>query len=275
MLDGRAEISRPGPESVWIAGVQVGAGSRVILRPRTTATDLLMRAVDGRRAIVESVMQDTEDQVHLTVTLEDDPVRSLGKARGLGHRFFFAPEELEPLPSAGEQAPPKRILVAGIGNVFMGDDGFGSAVARALERRELPEGVDVVDFGIRGMDLAYAVNDGYHAAVLVDVVPLDQPPGTLEVIEPEIDPDLFVGFEAHGMDPVSVLQFARQFGALPERTLIVGCQPQNVLDPDGEELLDELSPPVQAAVERAAELIEGLLPELGSPPMTDNQGVTR
>jgi hydrogenase maturation protease len=275
MLDGRAEISRPGPESVWVEGVCVRAGSRVILRPSTTATDLLMRAVDGRRAIVESVMQDTNDQVQLTVTLEDDPVRSLGKARGLGHRFFFAPEELEPLASSGAHAPPARILVAGIGNVFMGDDGFGVEVARALAERPLPEGVDVVDFGIRGMDLAYALADGYQAAVLVDVAPRGQPPGTVEVIEPDFDPDLFVGFEAHGMDPVSVLQFAGQFGQLPQRTLIVGCEPHLVLDPEGDELLDELSAPVAAAVERAVAVIEELLPGLADPPRNDNQGVTR
>src|SRR5436190_196968 len=148
MLDGRAEISRPGPESVLIGGVAVAAGSRVILRPHTTDTDVLMRAVDGRRAIVESVVQDTEDQIRVTVTLEDDPIRSLGKARGLGHRFFFAPEELEPIPAAGLDVPPRRVLVAGIGNVFMGDDGFGVAVVGALSGRQLPEGVDVVDFGI-------------------------------------------------------------------------------------------------------------------------------
>ena len=274
MLDGRAEISRPGPESVVIDGMAVRAGSRVILRPRTTQTDLLMRAVDGRRAIVESVLQDTDEQVRLTVTVEDDPIRSLGKGRGLGHRFFFAPDELQPLPAGGGEEAPRRVLVAGIGNVFMGDDGFGVAVTRALSTHRLPEGVDVVDFGIRGMDLAYALVDGYDAAVLVDVAPRGCPPGTLEVIEPEIDPNVFVGFEAHRMDPVSVLQFARQFGPLPEQTLIVACEPQTVPDPDGHELLDELSAPVRAAVPQAAWLIDELISKLALP-VNDKQGVRR
>jgi hydrogenase maturation protease len=271
-MDGRAEISRPGPESVLIAGTSVSAGSRVIVHPRTAERDLLMRVVDGRRAIVESVVQDTEDDVWVTVTLEDDPARSLRKGRGLGHRFFFAPEELEPLPASGAEAPPRRVLVAGIGNVFMADDGFGVAVVGALAGCRLHDGVDLVDFGIRGMDLAYALVDGYDAAVLVDVAPLGQPAGTLEVVEPQIDQDLFVGFEAHRMDPVSVLQFARQFGALPRRTLIVACQPRTVLDPDGDELLDELSAPVAGAVARAAALVQELVAGLAGPSINDNQG---
>lgn len=275
MLDGRAEISRPGPESVVVDGVDVRAGSRVLLRPRSTATDILMRAVDGRRAIVESVVQDTDDQVQLTVTVEDDPARSLGKGRGLGHRFFLAPEEVEPLPESGASAPPRRILVAGIGNVFMGDDGFGVAVAQRLGECDLPEGVDVVDFGIRGMDLAYALNDGYHAAVLVDAAPRRQPPGTLEVIEPEIEPDVFAGFEAHGMDPVAVLQFAQQFGPLPERTLVVGCEPQTVGDPDGPDVLGELTPPVSAAVDAAVPLIRRLIDELLAAPAKRTGGEAR
>jgi hydrogenase maturation protease len=261
MLDGRAAISRPGPESVLIDGIPVRAGTRVVLRPRTAETDVLMRAVDGRRAIVESVLQDTEDAVTLTVTLEDDPIRSLGKGRGLGHRFFFAADELEPLPSTGADAPPRRALVAGIGNVFLADDGFGVAVVRALaaQRELLPEGVDVVEFGIRGMDLAYALNDGYAAAVLVDVAPRGQPPGTLELIEPEIEENLFVGFGTHAMDPVAVLALARQFGPVPDRVLLLGCEPEHVIDTDNEPLREELSPPVAAAVPRAAALIRELL----------------
>lgn len=275
MLDGRAQISRGGPESVLIDGVRIGAGSRVVLHPRTADTDLLMRAVDGRRAIVESVMQDTEEQIQVTVSLEDDPARSLGKGRGLGHRFFLSPAELEPLPEAGLRAPPRRVLVAGIGNVFMADDGFGVAVAGVLARHRFPPGVCVVDFGIRGMDLAYALVDGYDAAVLVDVALRHQPPGTLAVIEPEIEEDLFMGFEAHRMDPVSVLQFARQLGPLPRRTLIVACEPQRVLDPDGDELADELSPPVADAVPRAAALVQELVAGLSERPINDEEGANR
>jgi hydrogenase maturation protease len=273
MLDGRAEISRPGPESVLVDGVAVGPGSRVVLRPRTAASDVLMRSVDGRRAIVEAVLQDTEDEVKLTVTLEDDPIRSLGKARGLGHRFFFAADELEPLPSAGAGAPPRRALVAGIGNVFLGDDGFGVAVVRALATRPnlVPEGVDVVEFGIRGMDLAYALNDGYHAAVLIDAAPRGQPPGTLELIEPEIEENLFAGFATHGMDPVAVLALARQFGPVPDRLLLLGCEPAHVIDTDREPLREELSAPVAAAIPRAVALLGELLAELVAPADDDNQ----
>jgi hydrogenase maturation protease len=286
MLDGRAEISRPGPESVVIDGVSVRTGTRVLLHPRTADTDLLMRAIDGRRAIVESIVQDTDEHIQLTVTIEDDPARSLGKGRGLGHRFFLGPDELEPLPSIGAAAPPYRILVAGIGNVFMGDDGFGVAVAAALSNYDMPEGVDVVDFGIRGMDLAYALVDGYDTAVLIDVAPRGRAPGSLEVIEPVLDEELFVGFEAHRMDPVAVLHFARQFGVLPRRTLIVACEPDRILDPDDDELLDELSPAVADAVPRAAEavleLVNGAVGgavdeavDRAAGPVVNNQGAKR
>jgi hydrogenase maturation protease len=250
-VDARAEIERPGREAVSIAGVSVRAGSRVVLHPRP-GTDILMRAVEGRRAIVDAVMEDLSGEVKLTVTLEDDPARMLGKGRGLGHRFFFAPDELEPL---GGQAP-RRVLVAGIGNVFMGDDAFGVEVVARLAGRRQRDGVDVVDFGIRGMDLAYTLNDGYAAAILVDASPRGQPPGTVEVIEPELPDDVFVGFQAHGMDPVSVLLFARQFGPIPERVLVVGCEPLSV------EVEPGLSAPVAAAVDPAVSAIERLIDEL-------------
>jgi hydrogenase maturation protease len=89
-----------------------------------------------------------------------------------------------------------------------------------------------------------------------------QPPGTIEVIEPELGPDLAVGFEAHGLDPVAVLHFARQFGALPRRTLVVGCEPRDLGDPDGDEIHNELSAPVRAAVEAAVELVCSLIDDL-------------
>jgi hydrogenase maturation protease len=257
-LNPRAELARPGPEAVMIDGVSVRSGSRVTLRPRST-TDILMRAVAGRRAIVDAVMQDLNDEIKLTVTLEDDPARALGKGRSLGHRFFFAPDELEPA-----HAPPARLLVAGIGNVFMGDDGFGVEVVASMAGHAMPEGVDVVDFGIRGMDLAFALNDGYRAAILVDACPRGQPPGTLEVIEVELPDEGFVGFQAHGMDPVAVLQFARQFGPIPERVLVVACEPLSVGDPEGADVQPGLSAPVAAAIDTAVSLIDRLVDELRS-----------
>lgn len=267
--DGRAEISRPGPQAVIVEGVSIRAGARVLLRPRTTETDILMRAIDGRRAIVDAVVQDTENEVKLTVSLEDDPARALGKGRGLGHRFFLSPDEVMPLEADASETP-RRMLVGGIGNIFMGDDGFGVAVAQRLARRPLPDGVDVVDFGIRGMDLAYALNDGYDVALLVDASPRGQPPGTLEVIEPEIDPTVFVDFQAHGMNPVAVLQLAAQFGPLPTRTLVVGCEPQTLGNPDGPDLLEGLSDPVRHAVDPAVALVCELLEELTCRPLDED-----
>ena len=99
----------------------------------------------------------------------------------------------------------RRILVAGIGNVFLGDDGFGvRARRRGSRERALPPGVEVVDYGIRGMDLAYALGEGYDAVVLLDAAPRGQPPGTLSLIEPELDAAT-PRVDAHGMDPVKVL----------------------------------------------------------------------
>ena len=261
-MESWTDLARPAPDTVTVAGVPVRAGSRVVLHPRATE-DIVVRQLEGRRAIVDAIEQDLEDQLHLTVTLEDDPVRDLGKGRQLGHRFFFAPDEVEPLVESGAGAPPRRVLVAGIGNIFMGDDGFGVEVAARLSRRPLPDGVEVVDFGIRGLDLAYSLADGYHAALLVDATPRGQTPGTVEVIEPELEDDAEIALEAHGMDPLSVLMFARRLGALPERTLVVGCEPHVVVDPDeSDEVVAELSPAVQAAVEPTVRLVESLVQEL-------------
>jgi hydrogenase maturation protease len=192
--------------------------------------------------------------------LEDDPARDLGKGRQLGHRFFLSPHEVQPLPDDGPDAPPRRILVAGIGNVFMGDDGFGVEVARRLARRTLPDGVDVVDFGIRGMDLAYALTSGYEAAILVDATARGQPPGTLEVIELEFDAGDDVPVQAHVMDPVRVLMLAARLGPLPAKMLVVGCEPDTVIEVDaGESLTSALSAPVRAALQPAVDLVEALL----------------
>ncbi len=156
----------------------------------------------------------------------------------------------------------KRVLIAGIGNVFLGDDGFGVEVARRIERRELPPGVEVSDFGIRGMDLVYALGEDYDAAVFVDAVPRGEAPGTLYVIEPQIDDDT-VSLDTHGMDPVKVLRLARELGPVPARVLVVGCEPLTRMSGDtAEELLGELSEPVAAAVDGAVELVESLVREL-------------
>jgi hydrogenase maturation protease len=154
----------------------------------------------------------------------------------------------------------KRILVAGIGNIFLGDDGFGVEVVRRLAGRELPEGVEVVDFGIRGLDLAYALQRDYELVVFVDATPRGQEPGTVYLIEPEIEDDGEVSLDTHGMDPVKVIKLSRALGAGPTRTLVVGCEPQVVVSGENyEDMLMELSEPVQAAVEEAVKLVESLV----------------
>jgi hydrogenase maturation protease len=156
----------------------------------------------------------------------------------------------------------KRILVAGVGNVFLGDDGFGVEVVKRLAGRELPEGVEVVDFGIRGMDLAYALQEDYEVVIFVDATPRGREPGTVYLIEPEIEEDGEVSLDTHGMDPTKVIKLSRALGARPTRTLVVGCEPQVVSGEDYDDMLMELSEPVQAAVEEAVRLVESLVEKI-------------
>jgi hydrogenase maturation protease len=251
------ELQRPAPESVVVDGAELRRGSRVRLRPRAGA-DVFDIALAGRVASVAAIEEDTEGAVHLVVTVDDDPGRDLGAASQLAHRFFFAPEEVEPLG-------PLRILVAGIGNVFLGDDGFGVALAERLAARALPPGVEVVDYGIRGMDLAYALGESWDAVVLLDAAPTGRPPGALSVIEPDLDV-VEPSIDAHGMDPVKVLGLARALGGPLPRTLVVACAPVTVMTGAEEDVVAELSPPVQAALEPGVELVESLLRELTSAP---------
>jgi hydrogenase maturation protease len=158
---------------------------------------------------------------------------------------------------------PKRILVAGVGNIFLGDDGFGVEVVRRLAGRELPEGVEVADFGIRGMDLAYALQEDYEVVIFIDATPQGEKPGTVYLLEPEIEEGGEVSLDTHGMDPVRVIKLSRALGARPTRTLVVGCEPQAVVGgEDYEDMLMELSEPVQAAVEEAVKLVESLVVEI-------------
>jgi hydrogenase maturation protease len=247
------------PRTVALDGVHVGRGSLVRLRPGAGG-DVFDLALAGRTAVVESIQQDMEGTVSLAVVLEEDPGRDLGVARQPGHRFFFSAGELEPLgPPVDPSA--RSVLVAGVGNVFLADDGFGVEVARRLAEREPPAGVKVADFGIRGMDLAYELQEDYDAAVLVDAVPRGQPPGTLYVIEPDAEHAAPV-LDAHAMDPVRVLGLARTLGAVPPRVLVVGCEPATAMSLDDSELVMGLSPPVKAAIERAVELVESVVEDL-------------
>ncbi|HZT87769.1 MAG TPA: hydrogenase maturation protease [Stellaceae bacterium] len=160
-----------------------------------------------------------------------------------------------------------HILIAGIGNVFKGDDGFGVAVAAALAPRPLPPEVRLVDFGIRGLDLVYALLDDCSAAILIDAVARGEPPGTLSIIEPE--PGAAEEAEAllapHAMDPQRVLRLAALLGGGCRQVMLVGCEPLSFGDPEfGAE---GLSAPVAAAVPRAADLVEGLVRELSEKEM--------
>jgi hydrogenase maturation protease len=152
-----------------------------------------------------------------------------------------------------------RVLVAGIGNVFRTDDGFGPEVARRLAALPWPDGVRVVDYGIRGMHLAYDLLDPWDALVLVDALPGRERPGELVVLEIG-DEHLGDGarVDAHGMDPATVLAtLAALGGRLPPRTLLVGCR---VADTgDGMELSPAVDSAVDAAVERVRTVVTRML----------------
>ncbi|MDB6123267.1 MAG: hydrogenase maturation protease [Pedosphaera sp.] len=156
----------------------------------------------------------------------------------------------------------RRILIAGIGNIFLGDDAFGVETARELLRQPLPEGVRVVDFGIRSYDLAYAMMEGNDATILVDATARGQEPGTVYLIEPDLNEmgRLEVGaVNAHSINPVGVLQMVRSLGGGLGRLYLVGCEPA-VLETENGEM--GLSAVVQAAVPRAIEMIRSLVIEL-------------
>ncbi|MGZ5020027.1 MAG: hydrogenase maturation protease [Chthoniobacterales bacterium] len=156
------------------------------------------------------------------------------------------------------------ILVAGIGNIFLGDDAFGVEAVQRLARRELPAQVRVVDFGIRGFDLAYALMDDYDAVILVDAVPRGGAPGTLYTIEPDLNAANEVDAqdampETHGMNPMKVLAMVRALGGEPKRILLVGCEPSPL--PEDEERM-ELSEPVEKSLDEAVNIIEALIAKL-------------
>lgn len=261
---------QPKLESVRVAGVELRAGDRVRLCPRKTA-DIIDLALQGQIAVIESIEQDYEEQVHLAVILDNDPGRDFGALRQPGHRFFFSPEEVEPVESpdpefsAGSEntstsEPAKfRVLVAGIGNIFLEDDAFGVEVIRRLANK-LPESVRVEDFGIRGFDLAFALMDDYEAVILVDATPRQGSPGTLYTIEPDLrnlqSPDS--AFEAHSLDPVKVLAFAQSMGAKLKQVLVIGCEPASLGEEDEGGRIG-LSPAVEQATDEAAAMVQELV----------------
>jgi hydrogenase maturation protease len=159
---------------------------------------------------------------------------------------------------------PKRILVAGIGNAWLKDDGFGSAVAERLSKRELPAEAAVFDFGTGGLDLAYEVMRGYDGLILIDVSRQGGEPGTLYVMEASED-DVEAGIEdgqiinPHAMDPQTVLRFVKSLGAWPGKVVVIACEPAAV-----EEMGLGLSTAVEVAVEGAIDLVLSTIEELRS-----------
>ena len=156
----------------------------------------------------------------------------------------------------------KRILVAGIGNAWLRDDGFGGEVAKRLGERELPEEAAVFDFGTGGLDLAYEVMRGYDALILLDVSRQGGEPGTLYVMEADED-DVDAGIEdgqvinPHGMDPQTVLRFVKSLGAWPGKVVVIACEPAEV-EEMGFGLTDGVAGAVEGAVDLVLETIETL-----------------
>ena len=152
-----------------------------------------------------------------------------------------------------------KTLIAGVGNIFLSDDGFGVEVVRQLQGQELPGDVELVDFGIRGIHLAYQLLDGYDVLVLVDTVDRGEPPGTLMLIEPEpvvtaarreaVEMGTVPLLDVHGMEPGAILGMLDELGARVGRILVVGCQPADLSEGIG------LSEPVAAAVSGAVAMV--------------------
>ncbi len=190
-----------------------------------------------------------------------DPGRAGAAGGGDRHPVGAGPG---PLPEDLADVAPRSAgtLIACVGNIFLGDDGFGVEVARRLATRELPQGVRAVDYGIRGVHLAYELADkSYETLILVDATPRGGAPGTVYLIEPDLDRLGEAGpgaADAHGMDPQTVFALLRTLGGKPGRVLIVGCEPASTEDEIA------LSEPVAAAVDEAVQLIFELL-ERGDP----------
>jgi hydrogenase maturation protease len=157
------------------------------------------------------------------------------------------------------------ILIAGVGNIFLGDDAFGVEVVRALGARPLPDSVAVVDYGIRGFDLAYALLDPWDAVVIVDALSRGGAPGTLYSIEPNLDglrdaPFAETMINPHGMDPTRVLQLAFSMGTVRARVVVVGCEPKDF----GDELEGRmgLSDIAQSSIEGAVEMVGNVVQQI-------------
>ncbi|HTL31220.1 MAG TPA: hydrogenase maturation protease [Tepidisphaeraceae bacterium] len=279
-------------EAVHVGQSELRIGDHVRLNPRGSADafDIILR---GKLATIVAIEQDYENRIHLAVTIDDDPGADIGAAGKIGHRFFFGPDDVEPIESSefrvqgsgkGDVAPslnpepqtlnrssPPRILIACIGNIFLGDDAFGVHVAKKLQGVTFPPNVRVTDFGIRGIDLTYALLDSCDIAILVDAVPRGEAPGTVYVIEPDVSdgagipitPDLL---EAHSMNPVKMLRAVSAMGGQVKRVLLLGCEP-TPMDPDID-MSGDLSAPVAAAIDPAVKLLQSLVAKVSTEPLS-------
>jgi hydrogenase maturation protease len=255
-------------EVLEVEGRQVLKGSRVRLRApahsgrRADAMDMFLV---GRTATVAAVYRDLEGQAHIAVTADDARAADLHEANG--RYFYFRDDEIEVLdagvglsPSATPVRRP-RVLVAGIGNIFLGDDGFGPAVIQRLASRALPDWVKVEDFGIRSVHLAYELlgaSPAYETTIIIDAVSRGGAPGTLYVLEPDVGDAPVESPDAHTLNVEAVLGFLKGMGGEPGRVLIVGCETASVTPEMG------LSDPVTGAVDGAAELVMSLVATAGT-----------
>ena len=163
-----------------------------------------------------------------------------------------------------ENSTQPKILVAGIGNIFLGDDAFGCEVVKQLQARSWPENVRVVDFGIRGFDLAYALLEGYDVTIFVDATQRGQEPGTIYTIEPDVDDvagvtEQTMMVETHDMNPMKVLNMVKSMGGRFNRILLIGCEPETFGPEEGQL---GLSATVAGAVDKAARVVESLIEEV-------------
>ncbi|QDU99170.1 hydrogenase maturation protease [Lignipirellula cremea] len=173
-----------------------------------------------------------------------------------------------------EPACPPSILLAGIGNIFQADDAFGSEVARRLADRSWPAGVKLVDYGIRAIDLTYALLEPRDLTILIDAVSRGGPPGALYLIEPDLDVlqtearATAPALDGHTMDPLQVLRAVALQGGLGGRLLLVGCEPGDL---GGEEGRMGLTAPVQAAVVEACDMVASLVADFAADPHTQGK----
>ncbi|MBS1811093.1 MAG: hydrogenase maturation protease [Acidobacteria bacterium] len=231
--------------TVNIGDATFRVGSRVRLLPRAGG-DIFDVALQNKSAVIESIERDFEDNIHLAVVLDDDPGKDIGMMRHVGHRFFFRPDEVALLPE-------KRILIAGIGNIFLGDDGFGVAVAQQLLQREITDNICVRDFGIRGFDLAMKLAENYDVVILVDAMARGGNPGDVYWLDLDLhELENHTEITTHELTPLRALALGTAFGAIYQQVFIVGCEPLNLDEGMG------LSEPIWQAIPEAISLIDSL-----------------